>query len=72
MVKDKKTKEPFSKATCKKVFMECLKRGLLTMAYASSFRIQPALTIDEGTVDHAVAILEEVFTLCEKENWKAI
>ncbi len=72
MVKDKKTKEPISKAACNKVFGECLKRGLLTMAYASSFRIQPALTIDEATVDHAVAILDEVFSVCEKENWKAL
>lgn len=72
LVKDKKTREPFSKAACQKVFTECLRRGLLTMAYAASFRIQPALTIDEGTVDHAVSILEEVFTLAEKENWKAL
>ena len=72
MVKDKNSKEPFSKLACQKVFMECLKRGLLTMAYASSFRIQPALTIDTGTVDNAVTILEEVFTLCEKENWKSL
>jgi 4-aminobutyrate aminotransferase/(S)-3-amino-2-methylpropionate transaminase len=72
MVKDKVTKEPFSKEACKKVFMECLKRGLLTMAYAPSFRIQPAMTIDKGTVDNVVAILEEVFTLADRENWKNI
>jgi len=61
MVKDKVTKEPLPKQACQKVFMECLKRGLLTMSYASSFRIQPAMTIDEATVDHAVEILSEVF-----------
>jgi 4-aminobutyrate aminotransferase-like enzyme len=72
MVKDKTTKEPLSKEACKRVFNECLKRGLLTMAYAASFRIQPALTIDKGTVDHIVAILEEVFTLAERENFKLI
>ena len=72
MVKDKRTKEPFSKTACQKVFLECLKRGLLTMSYAASFRIQPAMTIDEGTVDHTISILEEVFTLAEKENWKAL
>jgi 4-aminobutyrate aminotransferase/(S)-3-amino-2-methylpropionate transaminase len=72
MVKDKKTKEPISKAACAKIFMECLKRGLLTMAYAPSFRIQPAMTIDVGTVDNTVAILEEVFALADRENWKAI
>ena len=31
------------------------------MAYAASFRIQPALTIDEGTAKNGVAILREVF-----------
>ena len=72
LVKDKTSKEPFSKAACQRVFMECLKRGLLTMAYAASFRIQPAMTIDVGTVDNTIAILEEVFTLAEKENWKAL
>jgi 4-aminobutyrate aminotransferase/(S)-3-amino-2-methylpropionate transaminase len=70
MVKDKKTKEPFSKNACNKIFMECLKRGLLTMSYAASFRIQPAMTIDTATVDNTIAILEEVFTLADKENWK--
>ena len=70
LVKDKKTKEPFSKAACQKVFMECLKRGLLTMAYAPSFRIQPAMTIDEKTVDHAVGVLDEVFGEVERLNVK--
>jgi 4-aminobutyrate aminotransferase / (S)-3-amino-2-methylpropionate transaminase / 5-aminovalerate transaminase len=68
MVKDKKTKEPLSKAACNRIFTECLKRGLLTMAYAPSFRIQPAMTIDEGTVSNVVEILSEVFTLVEKEK----
>lgn len=72
MVKDKTTKEPLSKVATNRIFSECLKRGLLTMAYASSFRIQPAMTIDEATVDHAVSILFEVFDLVEKEKlWKA-
>lgn len=68
MVKDKKTKEPLAKRVCNQIFSENLKRGLLTMAYAPSFRIQPAMTIDEGTVDNCVAILSEVFDLVEKEK----
>lgn len=68
MVKNKTTREPLSKAACQWIFMECLKRGLLTMSYAASFRIQPALTIDEGTIDNAVAILDEVFTAFDREN----
>jgi len=71
LVKDKKTKEPLPRTVTNRVFDECLKRGLLTMAYAASFRIQPAMTIDEGTVDQAVAILDEVFQLVEREGlWK--
>lgn len=69
LVRDKQTKEPLSKVATKKIFQECLKRGLLTMAYAASFRIQPAMTIDEQTVDNAVSILEEVFNLAQQENW---
>ncbi len=61
MVKDKKTKEPLSKNECDKVFMEFLQEGLLTMSYAPSFRIQPAMTIDKGTVDEVVKIMECVF-----------
>ncbi len=68
MVKDKSTKEPLTKAATNKIFMECMKRGLLTMSYASSFRIQPAMTIDEATVDHAVAVLYEAFDAVEKEK----
>ena len=71
MVKDKVTKEPLSKAVTNRVFMECLKRGLLTMSYAASFRIQPSMTIDDRTIDTAVGILGEVFDLMAKEGfWK--
>jgi 4-aminobutyrate aminotransferase-like enzyme len=72
MVKDKTTREPMSKNACRLVFDACLKRGLLTMSYAPSFRIQPAMTIDHETVDTSVAILEEVFTeLSRTSHWKS-
>jgi len=61
MVKDKKTKEPLSKAECENIFMTFLRQGLLTMSYAPSFRMQPAMTIDKGTVDEVVKIMERVF-----------
>lgn len=71
MVKDKKTKEPVAKTVSQRVFMECLKRGLLTMSYDPSFRIQTAMTIDEQTIDNSVAILFEVFDdMAEKGYWK--
>lgn len=68
MVKDKKTKEPLPKAVTQRIFQENVKRGLLTMSYTASFRIQPAMTIDEGTVDEAVGILKEVFDFVKAER----
>jgi len=71
LVRDKENREPISKATCQRIFHECLQRGLLTMAYTQRFRIQPAMTIDEETVDRAVAVLAEVFDLVVREGcWK--
>ncbi|MFO0660686.1 MAG: aspartate aminotransferase family protein [Polyangiaceae bacterium] len=61
LVKDKSTKEPLARPVTQRLFDEAVKRGLLSMLYAPSFRIQPALTIDEGTAKNAIAILEEVF-----------
>jgi len=69
LVSDKTTKQPLSKNSCRKIFQECLKRGLLTMTYTPRVRIQPAMTIDEGTVDVVVAILSEVFERADREGW---
>jgi 4-aminobutyrate aminotransferase-like enzyme len=68
LVRDKKTKEPLSRAVTRRVFDECVKRGLLTMAYAPSFRLQPALTIDRATAMNGIAVLREVFDLVERER----
>jgi len=68
LVKDKTSKEPLSKETTRWIFDACVKRGLLTMAYAASFRLQPSMTIDEGTTDEAFRILTEVFDLLQKEG----
>jgi 4-aminobutyrate aminotransferase-like enzyme len=71
LVRDKETKEPLAKKICRRIFDECLRRGLLTMTYTHRVRLQPALTIDEGTVDAAVAVLAEVFDLIAAEgSWK--
>jgi 4-aminobutyrate aminotransferase-like enzyme len=69
MVKNRETKEPLSKEAAGRIFNECLQRGLLTMSYAASFRIQPSMTIDSGTIDSAVEILTEVFDLAEREGF---
>jgi 4-aminobutyrate aminotransferase-like enzyme len=68
LVKDKASKEPLSKKVTYHLFQECLKRGLLTMCYDARFRIQPAMTIEQETVDEAVQILETVFEQLQKSN----
>jgi len=59
-VVDKKTKEPLPKPVTEKIFMNCVRRGLLTMSYDSKFRIQPSMTIDRDTIDESILILREV------------
>jgi 4-aminobutyrate aminotransferase-like enzyme len=39
------------------------------MSYSASFRLQPALTIDEATAKNGLAILSEVFDLALREKW---
>ncbi len=71
LVRDKATREPISQSVCLRIFNECLRRGLLTMTYTHRVRIQPAMTMDEGTVDSAVGILAEVFDLIARDGgWK--
>jgi 4-aminobutyrate aminotransferase/(S)-3-amino-2-methylpropionate transaminase len=69
LVKDKRTKEPLPRAVTERIFGECVRRGLLSMAYSPSVRLQPALTIDEATARNGLAILGEVFDLVTKEGW---
>ncbi|HVZ74441.1 MAG TPA: aspartate aminotransferase family protein [Polyangia bacterium] len=72
LVRDKKTKEPLPRAVTQRIFLECVKRGLLTMSYAPSFRIQPALTIDAATAKNGLAILAEVFDAFARDgSWRA-
>jgi 4-aminobutyrate aminotransferase-like enzyme len=69
LVRDKKTKEALPRRITERIFAECVRRGLLTMAYAASFRIQPALTIDEATAGNGLAILAEVFDVVAREGY---
>jgi len=72
LVRDKKTKEPLARTVTRRIFDACVQRGLLTMSYAPSFRIQPALTIDRATAMNCVAILREVFDLVKRSrDWES-
>ena len=69
LVRDKATKEPLPRAVTERIFHACVARGLFTMAYSASFRLQPALTLDEATARTGLSILAEVFDLVERERW---
>ncbi len=62
LVKNKKTKEKLDKETCKTIFKECLKRGLIIMGYNPDIRINPPLIIDEATAEEGIEIMDEVFS----------
>jgi hypothetical protein len=68
LVKDKKTKEPISKAVANRIFQECLKRGLLSMTYSNPIRIIPPLNLTPKVANEAADILEAVFTLVQKDK----
>jgi 4-aminobutyrate aminotransferase / (S)-3-amino-2-methylpropionate transaminase / 5-aminovalerate transaminase len=73
LVANRATKEPLAARVTQRIFEECLRRGLLTMAYSSSFRIQPALTIDRATAANGIAILREVFDeLNGRGSWRQV
>jgi 4-aminobutyrate aminotransferase-like enzyme len=72
LVRDKATREPLSRKVTRTIFDECVRRGLFTMAYAPSFRIQPALTIDRATAANGIAVIREVFDhLKQSRLWEA-
>jgi 4-aminobutyrate aminotransferase-like enzyme len=53
-----KTGKPLETAVCREIFDECLKTGLLTMAYNPSLRINPPLTITQDEAARGADILE--------------
>jgi 4-aminobutyrate aminotransferase-like enzyme len=61
LVKDRKTKEPLARPVTERIFLECLRRGLLLMGYMPRVRINPPLTITREEMDQGLGILDEVF-----------
>jgi len=59
LVRDRRTKEPVSKAVTQALYQECLRRGLVAMSYAPSIRINPPLVISEETALEGLGLLEE-------------
>ena len=65
LVADRTTKVPLDKAITFALFQECLKRGLITMAYNHVIRINPPLVITEAEALQGIEILAEALSAIE-------
>mgnify|MGYP001561040917 CR=1 FL=1 len=61
LVADRESKEPLAKDRCRALFDEALRRGLITMAYSPTIRINPPLNITGPQADEALDRLEACF-----------
>jgi 4-aminobutyrate aminotransferase-like enzyme len=61
LVKDRKTKEPLDKAVTRQMFLETVKRGMVSMNYKPNFRLNPPLILSREEAAEGLAILDEVF-----------
>ncbi len=66
LVKDRKTRESLDKAVTKQIFLETLKRGMVSMNYKPNFRINPPLTLTKEEADLGLQILDETFAFAAK------
>jgi 4-aminobutyrate aminotransferase-like enzyme len=61
LVKDRKTKEPLDKSVTRQIYLESLRRGLISMNYKANFRINPPLVLTREQADEGLGIIDEVF-----------
>jgi 4-aminobutyrate aminotransferase-like enzyme len=66
LVADRETKEPLGRDITFALFQECLRRGLITMAYSHNIRINPPLVITEAEALQGLDILEEALGAVER------
>ncbi|MGH7372971.1 MAG: aspartate aminotransferase family protein [Candidatus Rokuibacteriota bacterium] len=59
LVEDRQTRKPLDKAITRDLYTECLRRGLVSMTYSPTIRINPPLVISEETARAGLAILDE-------------
>ena len=63
-----KDKKPLDKAICREIFEEGLKRGVLTMAYNPSLRINPPLVITEQQALNGLDLMAEAMAVVAKRR----
>ncbi len=71
LVKDRATREPLDGSVTRRIYEQCLRRGLLAMVYTPPGRLQPALTSDVETALEGLAVLDEVLAdLARDGGWR--
>ena len=66
LVKDRKTKEPLEKDVTRQMFLRLLDKGLVSMSYKASFRINPPLSMTKKEAETALEILDDGFSFVDK------
>ncbi len=66
LVADRKSKEPLDKKLTRRLFHECLDRGLISMCYGYNIRINPPLIISEDEALQGVEALAGALKVIEK------
>jgi 4-aminobutyrate aminotransferase/(S)-3-amino-2-methylpropionate transaminase len=68
LVRDRATREPLATEVTRELYQECLRRGLVAMAYSHAIRINPPLVITEDTALAGLAILDEALEAVVREH----
>jgi 4-aminobutyrate aminotransferase-like enzyme len=66
LVADRKTKADLPKHVNRALFDECLKRGIMSMCYSHTIRINPPLIISHKEAEEAIGKLDEAFAALAK------
>src|SRR5262245_16186952 len=67
LVRDRTSKTPLDKDITRALYQECLRRGLVSMTYSPSVRINPPLIIREEQALAGLAILDEALDVITKQ-----
>ena len=67
LVADRKSRQPLDKRLTRRLFHECLDRGLISMCYSHNIRINPPLVITEDEAEEGFERMAEALRLIQKE-----
>jgi len=67
LVSDRKTKEHLPKQVTRALYDECLKRGVMSMCYSHTIRINPPLVITKKQAEEGLGKLDESFAALAKK-----